>query len=103
MAKANALLIKEVKLLKEKKKEAEAYLRMDKNKLNQAARAAGISFTYDEKGNVTNYTEQYNKMVDDYDKMADEYDAKGTAATEEDKQKLEEAEQKIRDVEDAMS
>jgi hypothetical protein len=57
MAKANALLVKEVELLKKKKKEAEDYLRMDKIKLNQAASAAGISFKYDEKGNVTNYQE----------------------------------------------
>ena len=43
--------------LKEKRSEARQYLKEDKKALEEAAKNVGVSFTYDENGNITNYTE----------------------------------------------
>jgi len=44
---ANGLLKQEIGLLEKKKDEIETNLTKDKNSLNSAAAAAGVSFTYD--------------------------------------------------------
>lgn len=68
MAKSNKLTLKEVDLLKQKQKEAQAYLKTDKATLQQAAKKAGITFTFDEDGDISNYTDQmtklYNQLID---------------------------------------
>jgi hypothetical protein len=51
------MLLKEIDLLKEKKKQAKEFLKLDKRELDRAASEVGVSFTYDENGNVTNYNE----------------------------------------------
>lgn len=72
MAKSNKLTLKEVDLLKQKQKEAQAYLKTDKATLQQAAKKAGITFTFDEDGDISNYTDQmtklYNQLVAAQDK-----------------------------------
>lgn len=68
-----ALMEKENKLLAQKRKEAESYLKIDKSALNKAAKEAGVSLTYDSLGNITNYTTQmtklYNQLAAAQDKM----------------------------------
>jgi hypothetical protein len=56
MKKANKMVKEEIDLLKKKKKEAEDYLEEDKDNLDKAAKEAGVKFTYDKEGNITNYT-----------------------------------------------
>lgn len=72
MAKSNKLTLKEVDLLKQKQKEAQAYLKTDKATLQQAAKKAGITFTFDEDGDISNYTDQmtklYNQLITAQDK-----------------------------------
>lgn len=72
MVKSNKLTLKEVDLLKQKQKEAQAYLKTDKATLQQAAKKAGITFTFDEDGDISNYTDQmtklYNQLVAAQDK-----------------------------------
>lgn len=72
MAKSNKLTLKEVDLLKQKQKEAQAYLKTDKATLQQTAKKAGITFTFDEDGDISNYTDQmtklYNQLVAAQDK-----------------------------------
>lgn len=62
MAKSNKLTLKEIDLLKQKQKEAQAYLKTDKATLQQAAEKAGITFTFDEDGDISNYTDQMTKL-----------------------------------------
>lgn len=62
MAKSNKLTLKEIDLLKQKQKEAQAYLKTDKATLQQAAKEAGITFTFDEDGDISNYTDQMTKL-----------------------------------------
>lgn len=62
MAKSNKLTLKEIDLLKQKQKEAQAYLKTDKAILQQAAEKAGITFTFDEDGDISNYTDQMTKL-----------------------------------------
>ena len=62
MAKSNKLTLKEIDLLKQKQKEAQAYLKTDKATLQQAAKKAGITFTFDEDGDISNYTDQMTKL-----------------------------------------
>jgi hypothetical protein len=63
MQKYNDMIKDEIELLKKKKEEAELYLELDRASLNRAASEAGVSFTYDENGNVTNYTEQMRSLL----------------------------------------
>lgn len=62
MAKSNKLALKEIDLLKQKQKEAQVYLKTDKATLQQAAEKAGITFTFDEDGDISNYTDQMTKL-----------------------------------------
>lgn len=59
----------------------------DKAELDEAAREAGLNFSYDEKGNITNYTDQmtnlHNQLAaaeNEYNRMVDEYNAAVDAA-----------------------
>ena len=83
--KENKLLQEQQKLIEKKAKEAKKYMASDKAELDEAAKEAGLSFSYDENGNITNYTDQmtilhnqlanaekeYNRMVDDYNAEID--------------------------------
>ena len=81
----NKLLKEQQKLIEKKAREAKKYMQSDKAELDEAAREAGLSFSYDENGNITNYTDQmtvlhnqlanaeaeYNRMVEDYNAAID--------------------------------
>ena len=83
--KENKLLQEQQKLIEKKAKEAKKYMASDKAELDEAAKEAGLSFSYDENGNITNYTDQmtilhnqlknaeneYNRMVEDYNAEID--------------------------------
>jgi KaiC/GvpD/RAD55 family RecA-like ATPase len=74
---------------------------MDKIALEQAAKDAGATLQYDEEGNIINYTEELNRLVDEYDKMVDDAMADGDSTEEE--ESLKEAEKKINDLKEAIS
>ena len=65
MKKANDLVEDEIDLLKEKKRQAQDYLKQDFDALGQAAANAGVVFELDEKGNITNYTEQMSALYEE--------------------------------------
>lgn len=60
-------LEKEVKLLNQKKEEAEEYLEIDKKALKNAAKDVGLTFKFDDEGNISNYEAQMEKL---YNKLA---------------------------------
>lgn len=62
MNKQITLLKQERSLLEQKTKQAKAYLQEDKKALNKAASDAGVSFSYDKSGNISNYTSQLTKL-----------------------------------------
>lgn len=98
MREVNNLIQKEISLNKQKREEALKYLATDKADLADAAAAAGISFTFDEDGDITNYTEQMTKL---WDKLhAAEVAANADGNADEDEQ---EAIQKIQDKIDAVT
>ena len=63
----NKLIEEQQELLKEKQRQAENYMNQDRAALNKAAAEAGLSFSYDDEGNITNYTDQmtnlYNQLA----------------------------------------
>jgi hypothetical protein len=64
MKKQNSLLLKERDLLKQKRSEAEAYLKIDKLALQNEAKKAGVNLEFGADGNITNYTQEMNKLAD---------------------------------------
>lgn len=56
------LMRDEIDLMKKKRDEAKKYLNQDKKALNKTAKEYGISFSYDEKGNITDYTSEITKL-----------------------------------------
>ncbi len=63
MNQVNNILQSEIDLLEQKKEEAQDYLKLDKQALQQAAKKAGLGdFTFDASGNITNYEEQMEAM-----------------------------------------
>lgn len=85
MKQANASLQQEISLLKQKKSEAESYLSIDKAALDAAAAAAGISFSYDSEGNISNYTSQMQDLLNQYNALVDQVNADGNVSEEEQK------------------
>lgn len=105
MAKGNKLILKEVDLLKQKQKEAQAYLKTDKATLQQAAKKAGITFTFDEDGDISNYTDQMTKL---YNQLATAQDKANSFSTKDAQDAYKEAtldpiQEKIDDLKDAIS
>ena len=85
--KENKLLQEQQKLIEEKAKEAKKYMASDKAELDKVAKEAGLNFSYDENGNITNYTDQmtnlHNQLAaaeNEYNRMVDEYNAAVDAA-----------------------
>lgn len=105
MAKSNKLTLKEVDLLKQKQKEAQAYLKTDKAALEQAAKKAGVTFTFDEDGDISNYTDQMTKL---YNQLAAAQDKANSFSTKDAQDAYKEAtldpiQEKIDDLKDAIS
>ena len=102
MEKVNSLLQEEIRLNGEKRKEALEYLNADKSALNKAASEAGINFTYDEAGNISNYTEEMTKLHNELDAAITKANADGNA--DEDEQKIiDDIQAKIDAVKDAQA
>ena len=85
--KENELLQEQQKLIEKKAKEAKKYMAIDKAELDEVAKEAGLNFSYDENGNITNYTDQmtnlHNQLAaaeNEYNRMVDEYNAAVDAA-----------------------
>ena len=72
MEKVNSILENEIELIKEKKSEAEAYLKTDRNDLNATAADLGISFTYKD-GNIANYDSQMTKLYNEREALLDSF------------------------------
>lgn len=105
MAKSNKLTLKEVDLLKQKQKEAQGYLKTDKATLQQAAKKAGITFTFDEDGDISNYTDQMTKL---YNQLAAAQDKANSFSTKDAQDAYKEAtldpiQKKIDELKDAIS
>lgn len=83
MKQANASLQQEISLLKQKKSEAESYLNIDRQALDAVASAAGVSFSYDAEGNISNYTSQMQALLNQYNALVDQVNADGDVSEEE--------------------
>ena len=102
MMKANKELKKETELLKQKRKEAEAYLKLDKVALNKAAADVGVNLKYDENGNIINYTEELDRLATEHEQKAAELNAKPGGPSDEEVEKFEEEKEKIDELTAAM-
>ena len=72
MEKVNSILEDEIELIKEKKSEAEAYLKIDRDDLNASAADLGISFAYKD-GNIANYDSQMTKLYNKREALLDSF------------------------------
>jgi hypothetical protein len=80
-------------------------MQQDKAALQTAAAAAGLAFSFDENGNITNYTDQMSAL---YEQLAAAEDHYNSLSTGEDQDAYEETileplRKKIASVEDAMA
>lgn len=101
MEKMGKALEKEIDLLKQKRQEAEAYLKEDQEALNTAAKEAGVSFTYDKNGNITNYTEQMTALWQELDNAITKANKDGNA-TENEQEKIDAIQERIDKVKEAQ-
>ena len=86
----NAYLQQEIGLLKDKVAAAKQYLAIDKQALDAAAAKAGVSFVYDEAGNLTNYTAQMEQLYNELRAAQDAWNADYQNKTDEEQQEYEE-------------
>lgn len=73
MDESNKKLRTEIELNKQKLKEAKNYLAIDKTDLIAEAKKAGVTFKFDSTGNITNYTEQMEKLFAIYNQQETKY------------------------------
>lgn len=73
MDESNKKLRTEIELNKQKLKEAKDYLTIDKTDLIAEAKKAGVTFKFDSTGNITNYTEQMEKLFAIYNQQETKY------------------------------
>ena len=102
MQKANDLLKNEIALTKQKREEAEKYLTEDFDALTQAATEAGITFTTNDAGDITNYTEEMSKLYEELDAEIQAANKDGNA-TEDEQKKIDDIQEKIDNVKDALA
>ena len=100
MRKVNSALKEEIGHLKDKRKEAEEYLKQDKADLNSAASDLGISFSYDNNGNISNYEAQMNSLYEAREAMLDSF---GEQMSESEQEKLDAFDKKVDALKDAIS
>ena len=101
MEKVNGLLKKEIELNKQKIHEAKQYLAEDRQELDDAAAAMGVSFTFDEAGNITNYTQVLNDLYNELSSAIDNANADGDA-TDEEQEAIDDIQERIDDIKDAV-
>ena len=97
----NNLLLQQIDVLKQKKAAAEANLATDRQALNIAAQQAGVSFTYDENGNISNYTSQMTALYNQLSATIDAANADGNA-TEEEQEQIDKLQELIDELTDAI-
>lgn len=97
----NDLLLQQIDVLKQKKAAAEANLATDRQALNIAAQQAGVSFTYDENGNISNYTSQMTALYNQLSATIDAANADGNA-TEEEQEQIDKLQELIDELTDAI-
>lgn len=100
----NELIKEQQELLAEKQKQAEKYMQQDRVALQQAAAAAGLAFSFDDKGNITNYTDQMTILYDQLAAAEAHYNSLSTGEDQDSYEEtiLEPLKDKIKDVEDAI-
>lgn len=102
MQKANNLLKKEIDLTRQKKREAENYLAIDKKALQAAAKEGGVSFKFDANGNISNYTEQMTKLYNQLNSAIQSANKDGNA-TDAEQEKIDKIQEKIDKIKEAIS
>ena len=105
LRKQNVLIAEQQELLAEKQKQAQQYMRQDQAALQQAAAAVGLAFSFDENGNITNYTDQMSVLYDQLSAAEDHYNSLSTGEDQDAYEEtiLEPLRDKIAAVEDAMA
>lgn len=100
----NALIEEQQELLAEKQRQAERYMKQDQVALQQAAAAAGLAFSFDDKGNITNYTDQMTVLYNQLAAAESRYNSLATGEAQESYEEtiLEPLKNKIQNIEDAM-
>ena len=100
----NKLIEEQQELLREKQKQAENYMKQDQIALQQAASQAGLSFSFDENGNISNYTGQMEFLYEQLANAETYYNSLGTGEEQDAYEEtiLEPLRDKIKNIEDAM-
>lgn len=99
MLKKNIDLMKqECKQLEEKHKLSIKYLNEDRNALEQAASEAGISFSFDDNGTITNYTSKMTALFNKREALLKSF---GDTMDEDEEERLKELDDKIEAVKSA--
>ena len=101
----NELIKEQQELLAEKQQQAERYMQQDRAALQKTAAEAGLAFLFDDKGNITNYTDQMTAL---YNQLANAETHYNSLATGEEQDVYEETilgplRDKISSIEDAIA
>ena len=99
MEKVNDALKEEIELIKDKRKESEYYLQEDKNALDAAAADLGLTFTYDEQGNISNYEDQMTALYNAREALLDSF---GSEMNESEQTKLDNIDDRIDTLKEAI-
>ena len=99
--KVNDALEDEIDALKEKRKEAENYLKQDKQDLINAGKENGVSFTFDANGNISNYDAEMTKLYNELDTAINAANADGNA-DENEQEKIDKIQERIDKVKEAI-
>ena len=86
----NGMIQQEIGLLKNKLAAAKQYLDIDKQALEIAAQKAGVSFSFDDNDNITNYTQEMEKLYEELRAAQDAWNADYQNKTSEEQQEYEE-------------
>lgn len=102
MKRNNDLLKKEIELTKQKRQEAEKYLKEDLNAMFKAASDAGVILTTDGNGLITNYTEAMTKLYNELDAEITKANKDGNA-DENEQARIDKIKERIEALKDAIS
>lgn len=101
MKKINEALEDEIDTLKAKRKEAEDYLEQDKKDLINTGKENGVSFTFDAKGNISNYNAEMTKLYNELDAAITSANVDGNA-DEDEQEKINKIQERIDKVKEAI-
>lgn len=100
MREVNKLLLDEVDLLEQKKNEAAGYLDEDRKALQDSVSGFDMSFTFDDKGNISNYQTIMNDLYKQLSDMETDY---GDEWNESEQENIDNLKEKIDKVKEAIS